>query len=306
MPTPSIQTLSSIAIDLETDAEIGDFDGNSTQLEVLSENIRMQQSYVGGGGVRGTRSRHASRDRIGAERIFGTVELEPTATELDLLFPLILGAAESSDEFALAETIPKFGVLIDRITARYVYANCKVARATFTGQQGQVMRLRLDLEGSTETETATAFPGTVPAIADEQPYVMDDVTFSLSADASSDEVKSFEITIDNGLIIDRYMNSVTRAEIPAADRVITVKMEVPHNADTIDLHDQSVAGAAGTLTLTNGNVSTLFTFANLKSPAETPASTRRGGEYMLNLNMEARETDSTKELVVTHDADSGS
>jgi hypothetical protein len=131
------------------------------------------------------------------------------------------------------------------------------------------------------------------------------VTFSLSADASATEVRSFEIVVDNGLITDRYMNSVTRTTIPSGDRMVMFNLTVPYTADEVNLHAQTATGAAGSLTVTNGGTSTLFSFANLKSsPGVSPVSGSRGGEILLNLQLQAYKTDSpnTAELVVTHDA----
>lgn len=303
MGTPAIGTLSKLAIDVSTVTAITDFDAGSTQLEFLSEELRYAEAQAYNSGIRGTRSRVAERCRIAQGVVSGSLVLHPTPIELDVLFPLILGAAESNDSFALAETIPEFGVLIDRITRRFVYTGCRVSRATFSGSQGQPITLRLDLEGETEVITNTAFPVTVPAIDSGSPYIFSDVTFALAADASAAEVRGFEITIDNGLITDRFMNSVTRTTIPSADRVITVSLTVPYTADEVDLHKQALAGGTGSLTLTNGGTSTLFTFGNLKTdPASSPVVGARGSEILLGLQMRAYQTGSTKELVVTHDS----
>lgn len=303
MGTPSIGTLGKLAIDVSTVTGISDFDGSSTQLEFLSEELRYTEVQAYNNGVRGTRSRVAERVRIAQGAVSGSIVLHPTPVELDILFPLILGSAEVADSFTLAETIPEFGVLIERIAKRYIYTGCRVSRATFSGSQGQPITLRLDIEGETEVVSGTSWPGTIPAIDSGSPYIFSDTTFSLSADASAAEVRAFEIVIDNGLITDRFNNSVTRTIIPAADRVISLNMTVPYTADEADLHKQALAGAAGTLTLTNGGCSTLFTFGNLKTdPAQSPVIGSRGSEIMLGLQMKAYKTGSTMELAVTHDS----
>jgi hypothetical protein len=163
--------------------------------------------------------------------------------------------------------------------------------------------LRLDIEGETEVISATAWPGTIPAIDSGSPYIFSDTTFALAADASAAEVRSFEISIDNGLITDRFMNSVTRSTIPAADRVVSVSLTVPYTPDEVDLHKQALAGGSGSITLTNGNTSTLFTFGNLKAdPAVSPVIGSRGSEILLGLQMKAYKTGSTNEIAVTHDS----
>lgn len=302
MGTPSIATLGKMGLDVSTVTGIADFDAGSIQLEYISEQLKMTETHAYNAGIRGTRSRVKERVRSTRKASAGQIVMTPTPVELDTLFYLILGTAEAADSFVLAETIPQFGVLIDRIANRFIYTGCFVSRATFRGSQGELITLTLDVEAKTEVVSATVFPVTVPVIDAGAPYIMGDCTFALSADASAAEVKEFEIVIDNVLNTDRFMNSVTRSQIPTTDRIITLAMSVPYTADEIDLHAQSVAGAAGTLTLTNGGTSTLFTFANLKSPADSPVNGGRGQEGMLNLQMTAYQSSTTKELVITHDS----
>jgi hypothetical protein len=303
MGTPSIGTLGKLAIDVSTVTGISDFDGSSTQLEFLSEELRYTEVQAYNNGIRGTRSRVAERVRIAQGAVSGSIVLHPTPVELDVLFPLILGGAEVADSFTLAETIPEFGVLVERVNRRFVYTGCRVSRATFSGTQGQPITLRLDIEGETEIVSATAWPGTIPAINSGSPYIFADTTFSLAADASAAEVRSFEIVIDNGLITDRYMNSVNRQTIPSGDRVVSLSMSVPYTPDEVDLHKQALAGGSGSITLTNGSTSTVFTFGNLKTdPAVSPVIGSRGSEILLGLQMKAYRTGSTLELAVTHDS----
>jgi len=305
MGTPSMQhQISGFAIDADA-AVIGGFDASSVRLEFISEDVKLRQTYRELQGMRGTRSLNSDRARITTEQVSGTILAEPTAIELDTLLPWILGANESADTFALAETLQTRSLLFDRVANRHIYTLCSINRATFSARAGGVVQLLLEVEGSDEVQTNTAVPGTVPAVdLAGAPYVMGDVTFALGADASIDEISSFSITIDNQLVVDRYMNSVTRLQIPSGGRVITVNMTLPYNADSVDLHDQAVAGSTGSLTLTNGGVSTIFTFANLKSPAMTPSAGARNSELPIELNMTAYRVESTDtdELVVTHDS----
>lgn len=300
MGTPNANVGGKFAVDPSVTA-IGDFDSGSEQYEFTSESIRMVQTHVDSMGIRGTRSRVKDHVRIGQESVGGSISGVLTPVEFDKWLPRILGAAESTDSFALDETLPEFGMLFDRSVARYVYTGCKVGRATFTGAPGQLIGYTLDIIGKTEIISATSFSGTIPAIDTGQPYVFGDVTFGLSADASADECLGFTLTIDN-MLQARFPNSITATEIYASDRLITLSMLLPYTADEADLVDQAVAGAAGTMTWTNGNQSTLFTFANLKAPSESPTTPGRGGERTFNLNMTAYMSGSTRELVVTHDS----
>lgn len=302
MATPSQGVSGTLAVDDSAVTAITEFDANSKQYEFNSESLKMVQSHVDTGGIRGTRSIVKDRVRISQEAIGGSIVMNPTPIELDAWFPRILGAAESSDIFALAETLPVWSVLVDRGAKRHIYTSLYVDRATFTGAQGQLVSMTIDAIGKTEITSATSVPGTVPAIDSAQGYVFTDTTFALSADASATEVVSWQIVINNMIDPSKYRNSLTRTQIMPTSRMVTLSMVVPYTSDELDLYDQAVAGAAGTLTLTNGLVSTLFTFANLKAPAESPVITGRGNETFLNLNMQAFMSSSTRELVITHDS----
>lgn len=284
-----------------TAATVAAFDSSSKQYEFLSESVRMVQSHVDSIGVRGTRSRVKDRVRIGQEMVGGSVSMMLTPIELDWWLPRILGGTESTNSFPLAEALPEFGMLFERGAARIVYTACQVARATFTGGPGQLIGCTIDILGKTEVlDTSTAWPGTIPAIDTGQPYVFSDMnSFVLSADTSATDCLGFTLTIDNALER-RFPNSVTATKIFATDRIITLDMVLPYTADEIDLVDQPVAGAGATMTWTNGSLSTLFTFANVKAPSETPITPGRAGERTCSVRMMAYMSGATRELVVTH------
>jgi hypothetical protein len=303
MGTPSVFSQGTLAVDDSDTSTIGDFDANSFRYEVESESLAMRATHVNAHGIRATRSRVSTRTRIGQEVVSGNIVLCPTPVELDQWLPRILGAAESTDVFALAETVPAWSVLVDRIAKRFIYKGCYVDKAVFSWSAGQMLKMTISAEGKSETISATSVPGTVPAINSGVPYASGDCTFSLSADASAAEVQEVEITIDNMLEKNRFMNSVTRAQLPSLDRLITVRMVVPYTADEVDLLQQTYAGAAGSVTFTLSGVSCAFAFGNLKCPSESPVISSRNGELMLNLNMTSHYVvGGARELVVTNDS----
>lgn len=297
MGTPSISTLSKLAIKSGVVTQLSDF-SSGTALEFVSEELRYTQSIVYNNGIRGTRSRNGERCRIAQGVVNGSIVLHPTPVEISSLLPLILGSGS-----VLAEAVEEFGVLVDRVARRFVYTGCRVSRATISGSQGQPIMFKLDIEGETEVVSASAFPSLT--IDNGAPYIFSDTTFTLAAASGATEVRAFEIVIDNGLVTDRFNNSVTRTVIPGGDRVVMLNLTVPYTSDEVALHPQTATGAAGTLTVTNGGTSTLFSFANLKSnPAQSPVVGSRGNEILLNLQLQAYKTDASgvAELVVTHDA----
>ena len=294
MGTPAIGARAKMAIDAALP-----FDGSSIPLEFVNENVRMVQRHVQSEGIRGTRSRSKERVRIGQEQITGTITLHPSPTELAALLPYIMGAAGVSGVYDLGESLTAFQLMIDRVTKVFTYAGCKVGRAVFSGSQGQPLELRLDVEGQTETVSAAGgFPAITPDT--DTMFILSDATLELAADASAVQFRQFELTIDNVLDADRYMNSVTRAEIAATDRVITLSLGMMYTADEVDLYDQSIAGGSGTLTFTNGNQSIEFDFPNLKAEAESPVVGGKG-EIALPLSLTAYKSGSTSELTITLD-----
>ena len=293
----SRSTYGALAIKVAEDVAFGDFGASDPSFEYVSESLTMQQQLGGGNGIRGSRSHNKDRVRILAETISGSVALEPTKAELQQWLFLAMGGGSLSAP-TLAETLDNFGVLVDRIAKRFVYSNCKVSRFSLSGSQGQPVSCQVEIEGETETEVGTAMP-TVAAIDGDLPFIFSDATISLAADASASEIARFALSIDNGLDTGRFMNSVTRDCLDPTDRRITLGLSVPYNADTVDLHDQSVGGASGTLTLTNTSGAFAFTMSNLKSPAQSPSTSRRGEEVFLELNMTAYCTNANDELSVT-------
>lgn len=302
MGTPYYPTAQALAVKEGTITGLSDFDGTATRLEFTECDLRQIETHVDPLGIRGSRSRSKEGVRIGAKRSSGRLVMYPRPDELDVLLPWILGADESTDTFALAESLQEWGLLIDRGLRRFVYTGCKVGRATFECSQGEMLKLTLDIEAETEVVSSSSFPGTIPALTTLAPYVFSDATLSLSADASATEFRSVSIVIDNMLDADRQMNSVTRSQILATDRLVTVQMSLPYTTDEVDIYAQSIDGAAGTVTWTNGNRSIAFAFANLKSTNETPVAQGRTAEIMQSLNMVAYKSSTTNELIVTNDS----
>ncbi len=178
----------------------------------------------------------------------GRLVLEPTPQDLSVWLPRILGAAPDGADFNLAETLPSFTLTIDRVAKVFTYAGCKVNRATFSGSQGGLLQLSLDIVAKSEVVAAAGtFPSLSTSVA--QPYIFSDLDLTLASTAR--EVKEFELSIDNGLITDRFMNSVTIVSAPEGDRSIMLRTTHAWAASNTDLYAQALAGAPGTLQLTN-------------------------------------------------------
>lgn len=277
---------------------VAPIDASSTSIDFVSESLVNVKEHIQPTGIRGTRSRHAERTRDGLQRVGGTITLEPSPTELDFLLPLILGATEvATDTFNLAETLPTFLVGIQRTVKEFIYSDCKVVRAVFSGSEGSPLQLSLDVVGKTSVDQAID-TATFPAPDSDDMYVFTDGVLTLLSGAR--EMSDFELTIENTHEEDRFTNSVTRTDIPIIDRNITLSATVPYDSTNEDLHDQAIAGAAGTLVFTNGSKSITFTMANIKFPSTDPSVADRG-EIELVLTGTVLQSGATKELVVVND-----
>ena len=271
----------------------------------VSENIVKRGVIVERRGLRGTRGHQSDDTRVGPYSVGGRLLLEPTPEDLAIWLPRILGAAASGTTYNLAETLPSFTLTVDRVAKVFTYAGCKVNRAVLQGSQGGLLRMSLDVVAQSEAVAASGtFPSLTPSMS--QPYIFSDLALTLAATAR--EVKEFELSIDNGLMTDRFMNSVTIVNAPEGDRTIGLRTVHAWAAGNTDLYAQALAGSAGTLQLTNAlggtppvGYQTSFAFGTLQVPDRSPNVPGRD-ELFLNLEMIARRVGSTPELSVTHDS----
>jgi hypothetical protein len=273
----------------------------TSQFEFLSCDIGKRGTLIESPGMRGSRSYNKESVNTGPYTAGGSVVMEPRPDELVFWLPYILGAAASGTTFALAETVGEFYATVDKIAKVYTYAGCKVNQAVFESSPGQNLRMSLAIEGKTETQAnAGTFPSISASLSVLQPYIHHQAVLTLGGTAYA--IRNVRVTIDNGLILDRFDNSTTRTALPESDRIITLSCENPFTSDETALYDLAIAGVAGTLVYTNGNYSLTFTFANLKAAAESPVIGGRNIEIPLTLNFKAYMSGATRELVVTNDS----
>src|SRR5262245_29719439 len=262
--------------------------------EFVGENLAKSLTILETAGIRGTRSHPAERTRDGTYAVQGTIRFHCSKVLLDLLLPRILGGG-SSPTYTLAETLPAFDVLLERVASRFVYGACKVNRAVFRARASGLLELALDLIGATETVSATPFPAVAPPT--DAPYVWQDCVVTLNSAARV--VTEFELVIDNHLRA-RFSNSQTATDLHPTDRTIGLKCTVPYTGDNADLYGANTAGAAaGTLVFTNGAHSVTFSLAQVQFPDRSPVVANKG-EIVLHLDGAAKKVGSTSELVVTN------
>lgn len=257
---------------------------NGTPMAFLSCGLAKRSQFAVREGIRGTRSRYDTDVRLSTYTVSGPVVLEPSYAELSALMALAIGSGG-----AIAETLTEFDVVVDEVADVTTYADCKVNRATIRGSKGGIVQVALDLVGKTASDA-----GSVSTPSSAGPIVFSDLTLTLQSAAR--ETESFELVIDNALMTDRFMNSTSVTDIPETDRKVSLTSRHAHHADNAALLGQAVAGAAGTLVLTDGTSTGTFTFGILQVPEDRPEIPGRAEEILMALNMMAHKTGSTAEI----------
>lgn len=261
MATPRYGRATRVALDADST-----FDASSTQLVFISENVIMTPTYSDTEGMRNTTQRNVNESRVTRKDVAGSIVLQVDPVMLDVVLPYILGAAESSDTFALAETLPDFSVLVDRAETIFQYDGCKVGSAVFAGTSGGFVTLTLNLIGKTESDSAT-WPGTIPANVFNAPYQFDESTLTINSVVKDPE--QWTLTINNNLDV-KFRNSVTASHITKTDLEVTLTVTTPYDATNKALRTLSEGGVSGSLALAQTGLSTTFTFGAVQSNTPSP------------------------------------
>lgn len=294
---------------MEPGASPHTFDSSSERYEFLHENLRLVEKINYSNGITGTRSERVEQTRKGTRMVRGVIVMNVSPTYLVTLLPRILGAAASgglgAQTFAVAETLPTFGVLIDRVADTFQAADCYVNRAFISGEQQDpederpnFITLALEIFGKEETQ-AVAIPVIArPTTADYSYFIYDDLVATLVA--ATRELKKFQLLIHNHLHT-RWVNSATPTSICPKHRSIVFNCDNPFTTTDSALYNQLYTGSAGSLAFTNGNCSATFSFGALQVPRKSPVVPGKT-ELDLELTAFARMVNTTRELSVLLDS----
>lgn len=265
------------------------FDSNSMRIEVVSSTVKKTREILDSRGVLGTRSKRNDRSRQGVYRVGGTLTFDVSPRILDFFLPYVLGAAESTDTFAVADSLSGFDMLQDPFgsgSSGTKFVELYVNRMTLRGQAG-VVQMTLDVIGKTistgQTYAGAALGSTAAADA---PYVFHDTASGITINATTQEVEDFELTIDNALDV-KFRNAATAQAIRATDRSVTLVANIPLTTTTLSTHFGDKTSADATIVITNGTVVTTITLNNLLIGDEGPEMNGKG-ESMLRLTGTAR------------------
>lgn len=274
--------------------------------ELLSEGLATEREIIRTDGLRGSRMHPVSRIRQGRQTPSGTIAMEPTYAELVLMLTRLIGA-NAGGTYTVSDTVPVyFQTIIDRVAKVYTYTGCKVDKGTIKFGQGTTVMLDMSIEACTESiGNANTFGAA--AISATAPFIFADSTLTLGGTAY--QVFDVEISIDWHLKKDRWVNSLTRTDLPSMDFTCMTKFTVPYTSDTVGLYDGGIAGITGSLNVNflgagggAAGVSMLCTFGNLVFPAAKSPTVGSKDEITLTLAGESRQTGATSPLVIVLDS----
>jgi hypothetical protein len=183
-----------------------------------------------------------------------------------------------------------------------------VGKATFSASpQDAQLKCALEVEAETESVgSAGSFPSGM-TVDTNRPFIYSDAAFNVLGSTSVSGF-SWELTIDNNLLADRFVNELTRSQIPTTDRHVTVKMSTPWTSAQTSLYNIAAASfGAATAVFSNAeetisSTQSVLTFSTpyLMWPGKSPAVSKKGDEIKLEIDAKAEKTGSSLELSVTN------
>lgn len=272
-------------------------DATYTAFEFLEgTTLGVQEQFMDTNGIRGTRQHSAARVRRTQRFVSGNINTAPSASELDLFLPWILGANESTDVFALAETVPARYIKTYRDGTKHLYNGVKVDRATFSASEGGPLQLSMALMGVDEATDGDATES--DTIDDDAgPYVISDCVASVGG--TEYQFRSIQIDIANALEM-KFNNSVTPTAIHATDLQVQVALSLPYG-DASALYGSAVTGVSVVATFTNGARSIAINLAGVAAPKTQLPIGQRAARDLSWVGV-ARRSGSTAPISITNDS----
>jgi hypothetical protein len=198
---------------------------------------------------------------------------------------------------------------IDRVAKVFKYGPCYVSKVTFSASAADpLLKMSMEIECGSETVgNSGTWAGTSQIT--RRPFIFSDSASGVTIAGSTYTIFGFELTLDNRLLANRFVNELYRSSIPATDRLVTCKLTLPYTSTESGLYGVAV-GSFGSASIVMANaeetisstVSTLtFTMGGLfQYPARSPSVTGKANEIHLELDGVARKSGSTAELSITN------
>jgi len=250
------------------------------RFSVVSDTVSSQNRVLERDGLRGSRTPRSGDVAAAFQYVpQGTIVIEPSANDILFWLPFILGGSANVASYPLAETVPTFAWLRDEDGAMMQFPTLKVNRATLSGSQTDpVMKLALDVVGGTEA-SVNSFSNV--AATYERPFLFSDLTLNLTSNAARQPF-DWQWSVDNQLITDRFLNTLTLTAVPEGERIIQMAMTLPYGDNTA-LYPWAAAGANGSFNMAIASTNSYLaaSFPLLFGPPTTPAVPDRNENRLL-------------------------
>lgn len=262
-------------------------------VEFVSESVGLNQQMIDASGIRGSMRHKDTRTRFGVRSVGGQIVLQPSAIDLVNLAPILIGGTAGAH--ALSENGPTaFDLCIAREAKDFYYNTGKVTSVTFSSSVGGILTVSAGCVFTDEAVNAAATLSgrALTASTSQSPLMHFDTAGAVLMDSSGTPLavtpEAISFSIDHGVMTDRFRNSNLITASPAMDRVVSLTLSLPYNAEVAaatTLYPIPYAGyGAGriSITYTNGDqtspsaLSAAFVFRVVKFTRQTPVVNGRG------------------------------
>lgn len=271
---------------------------SSERWDFNKDSVRKAERLIIADGITGTRSPEVARRRHGPYTVGGSLEVDPSLEFLDKWLPRILGGAEASDTFLVAEELPAFDLMSDRVGKVVRYNDCKVDKARLKFSPDKLV-LTLDILGLAAIETGLTFPsGTAIGTASKDtPLAFMDCSFNIAAGARN--ITEGELLIDNGLTPHIFAGAAYTSCLREGERLVTLtETGTSAAADWTALY--GIEATTITITIAYLTMGSVITLNNALAPQETPVVEGKQ-EIPLSFTWQMAAAGATKEIVWTND-----
>lgn len=247
-------------------------------------------------GVRGYRGIPQLNSFEGVKDVGLSIQAMPSPDELVYWLKYIFGAA-SGTAYTLTEALPAFYAMVDAGNTVYLHSGEKVNTAVFSSDPNTPLTLALETIGLTRADGAS-FPS-LSNLTAKRPYTHHECTLSIDGDAYTPA--QVQLSVNNNLDGNRYLNSQSRTAILDGERLIQLAVMLPFgSSEYAAFKDMDLnAGLEAVLTYAYGAESLAFTMPAVSCP-EPPTEIRgKNGELMGQFIFTARKPDdATAEISV--------
>lgn len=289
---------------LAEEVTYGTFVAPARWYEFNNENVNYERERIDSAGIRAGR-RVLHRWAQGVQRVQGSIVMECAPQGFGLIWKHILGSVVTSGTNPYTHTATpgdlagkSLSIQIGRPdiggTVRpFSYLGCKVTSAQLACALNQFALLTLNVYGAHEDTSQTLGTASYPATL--TPFAF--TAGSLTIAAAAYDIQQFQMTIDNGLAINRHFIRATTPERPKepleqARRGITGTL----TSDFVDLtaYNRFVNGTEAAMVLTfNAGASAQLTITlNVRFDGETPDI---GGPELVGQSLPWRALSSTSD-----------